>query len=278
MVANAIDYEITDTTVHKKADDLTIMFRIKGEFLEVMELQDYPFDVQDLTVSLQMACRVDGPFPTRFVADERGKTSIQPDSYEFLDTDYQLEEGVDVVAHEKGATSRCFPRLDVSVTIRRRPGYQIYNVVVPTGTIVLMSCVQFLVPLDDMETRLAVTLTLLLTAAAYKLAIITMTPDISYLTTLDRYVLVCALFVAAMVFEGAFLGHVARKEEWRKAAEDIDAALAKVVLGLFGLFHVWFWFRSSRRHESRLSAERRAARAPRLDGSYEQLGPQGRGA
>ena len=132
--------------------------------------------------------------------------------------------------------------------------------------------------LDDMETRLAVTLTLLLTAAAYKLAIITMTPDISYLTTLDCYVLICALFVAAMVFEGAFLGHVARKEEWRKTAEDINATLAKVVLGLFGLFHVWFAFRGSRRHESRLSAERRAARAPRLDGSYEQLGPQGRGA
>ena len=60
--------------------------------------------------------------------------------------------------------------------------------------------------------------------------------------------------------------------------EDIDAAMVKVVLGLFGLFHVWFAFRGSRRHESRLSAERRAARAPRLDGSYEPLGPQGRGA
>ena len=46
-----------------------------------------------------------------------------------------------------------------------------------------------------------VSLTLTLTAAAYKVAIESMTPNIGYLTLLDKYVLGCALFIALTVFE-----------------------------------------------------------------------------
>ena len=54
---------------------------------------------------------------------------------------------------------------------------------------------------EDMAVRLTVSLTLTLTAAAYKVAIESMTPNIGYLTLLDKYVLGCALFIALTVFE-----------------------------------------------------------------------------
>jgi hypothetical protein len=73
--------------------------------------------------------------------------------------------------------------------------------VLPLGVIAMMANMPFLVPLTDMAVRLTVSLTLTLTAAAYKVAIESMTPNIGYLTLLDKYVLGCALFIALTVFE-----------------------------------------------------------------------------
>ena len=43
--------------------------------------------------------------------------------------------------------------------------------------------------------RLSVTLTLMLTAVAYKFIVASALPQVSYLTSLDTYVLVCFLFL-----------------------------------------------------------------------------------
>ena len=53
----------------------------------------------------------------------------------------------------------------------------------------LMAALAFMVPRDDVGTRLSVSLTLVVTAATYKFAIGQQLPEIAYLTLLDRYII-----------------------------------------------------------------------------------------
>jgi hypothetical protein len=74
-------------------------------------------------------------------------------------------------------------------TVERYHGYYYINVLLPMSTFTLMSALQWVIDRSLPQDRLGVTLTLVLTAAAYKLAISAMVPAIAYLTILDK----CAL-------------------------------------------------------------------------------------
>ena len=61
---NAVSYEKLEAFVtkdYKDSNDLIIWLRIKGEFLEVMEMENYPFDIQALTFTIGVSARRNGP-------------------------------------------------------------------------------------------------------------------------------------------------------------------------------------------------------------------------
>ena len=121
-----------------------------------------------------------------------------------------------------------------------------------------MAGVQFLVPVDDVGTRLSVSLSLVLTAAAYKIVANDMVPKLAYLTVLDKYVMSCSFFIVIMVFEGAAVGQLAKHPEWH--AERIDDVMA-FILGLwFILLHVWFCYRAKKRDFSSMTDEQQQLR------------------
>ena len=66
----------------------------------------------------------------------------------------------------------------------------------------LLSFAQYSVTRDEPADRLSITLTLVLTAASYKFATTSMTPAISYITLLDRYVFFNSLMIVSNAIEG----------------------------------------------------------------------------
>merc|ERR1719506_1458458 len=78
--------------------------------------------------------------------------------------------------------------------------------ILPTAFVVILCFLQFCIPVDKVAARGSYTLTLLLTAAANKYTITTMVPPISYLTMLDKYVLICSIFLVVMVLESGIVG------------------------------------------------------------------------
>ena len=54
-----------------------------------------------------------------------------------------------------------------------------FNVMLPMGSFPLLALCQYFVPIEECESRLAITLTLVLTSVAYKSEVGRMTPDIS---------------------------------------------------------------------------------------------------
>jgi hypothetical protein len=214
-----------------------------------MELHDYPFDIQPLSVSIRMACRVCGPFPCTFRQgqkfDERASKCIvlRPNGIEPIQHEYAIGSKVNIAIDEISDKDHGCPVLKIVLVAARRPQYALYNVAMPTCTVALMSFTQFLIPTEDVNTRLSISLSLTLTAAAYKSAIADMTPNVPYLTVLDKYVLMCGLFIALTVFEGAALGKISTHSDLQHIAYTLDSVLGVVILLAFFVANMYFGWR-----------------------------------
>jgi hypothetical protein len=77
------------------------------------------------------------------------------------------------------------------VLIERKPYYYLTNVVVPTFVIGSCSLIALLPVMPDFDDRMQLTVTLLLTSVAFKLAIESFLPRVNYSTYLDYYLMRC---------------------------------------------------------------------------------------
>uniref|UniRef100_A0A5K3EFU9 Neur_chan_LBD domain-containing protein n=1 Tax=Mesocestoides corti TaxID=53468 RepID=A0A5K3EFU9_MESCO len=177
-----------------KADDdgqvvVTERRRLRAIFLETLELNDFPLDVQDLTITL---------------SSERPDTEVDlvPDSTDlcginlqtFVDQqEWRLHEHIEItkrsVIQEFTSSSQKHPCISVTCRAARRPGYFYWNVFLIMFFITGLSFATFSVSAERPENRLQLSFTLFLTSVAFKFVINQSLPKISYLTFMDKYVL-----------------------------------------------------------------------------------------
>eukprot|EP00930_Biecheleria_cincta_P070436 TRINITY_DN58073_c0_g1_i1.p1 TRINITY_DN58073_c0_g1~~TRINITY_DN58073_c0_g1_i1.p1 ORF type:complete len:432 (+),score=36.53 TRINITY_DN58073_c0_g1_i1:66-1298(+) len=161
------------------------------------------------------------------------------------------------------------PLIVMSLSVTRRRGAAFWNIEMPMGVITALGAVTFVIEKSSAD-RLSVSVTLLLTAVAYKLMISADLPKISYLTALDKYVITCFIALAVVVVENALC-------EWQRFGDlDIYFALGWVIsFVLFMLaYGITACMRTSRamceeqQHEEVACATSRigVARAPRPAG------------
>ncbi|VDP28611.1 unnamed protein product [Schistosoma mattheei] len=156
--------------------------RIKGVFLETLELNDFPLDVQDLTIT---------------VTTERPDTEVDiiPDQVEmsainiqtFVDQqEWKLHEHVEIkkriIKQEYSSSMKSHPCLSVTCRAARRPGYFYWNVFLIMFMISGLAFATFAVSPDKAELRLRLSFTLILTSVTFKYVITQSLPKISYLT------------------------------------------------------------------------------------------------
>jgi len=97
------------------------------------------------------------------------------------------------------AYSKTFSALSVEAYVARKPKYFVWSMTVPLASVTTLAFMQFAYPIDYSE-RVPLTVTLLLTTAAYANVIKGSLPDLGYLTLQDKYLLACAglLFLCAI--------------------------------------------------------------------------------
>ncbi|KAM3184284.1 hypothetical protein ACTXT7_008664 [Hymenolepis weldensis] len=140
--------------------------RIKGVFLETLELNDFPLDVQDLTIT---------------VTTERPDTEVDliPDHNEMSAINKQTFVDQQVLLSK---SMKSHPCLSVTCRAARRPGYFYWNVFLIMFMISGLSFATFAVSPDKAELRLRLSFTLILTSVTFKYVITQSLPRISYLT------------------------------------------------------------------------------------------------
>ena len=91
--------------------------------------------------------------------------------------------------------------LQVSFTAQRRAEYFIVKVIIPLVLIVMMSWVVFWIDPKEAGSQIGVSMTAMLTLIAYRFAVGTSLPKVSYLTRLDYFILTATILVFASLIE-----------------------------------------------------------------------------
>jgi len=105
-----------------------------------------------------------------------------------------------------GGAPNMYPAVNIAVRVARHTTYYLFNIVVAMGLFSLMAILAPLaMPYHAGSDRLGIALTLVLTAAAYKLAISTMVPTVSYLTLLDKYILEQGAIISLVTLENILM-------------------------------------------------------------------------
>lgn len=161
-------------------------FAISGTFHETFELEHFPFDVQELQVFLDVAVGTDialispNPAPTEAVN--------LSGAWAFIGSASVQRSGES--------------RLRIASCMKRNP----FPLIVRVFAVLVLICgvslgVFALDPLEDTPDRLAITVTMLLTAVAYNSAMANSLPEIGYLTMMDQALLGTFAFLSFVTLQ-----------------------------------------------------------------------------
>ncbi|CAH8618531.1 unnamed protein product [Schistosoma haematobium] len=164
--------------------------RIKGIFHETLELRHFPFDCQDLSVTITCDRTTD---EVELVASPTEVSQVDvrcaADSQEWKIFHHVDIKSIEIqTGYSPGTSKRHHPGLVFTSRSARRSGYFLVNMILISCVLCLLSFAAFSVPAN--ENRLQLSLLLLLTTVTFKFAASQNLPKISYLTYLDKVVLV----------------------------------------------------------------------------------------
>ncbi|XP_071488317.1 cys-loop ligand-gated ion channel-like [Diadema antillarum] len=204
--------------------DAQLSIRMKGTFKSVMRLTDFPFDYQNLTIKIMS----DWPKKViEFSKDMTQKDSVRTDTFTG-GQEWRLMKHVDAAPVEEEKMSsgavNAYPLYNITVNVKRIPNYYMWNVAFIMFFITPLAFSSFAVDLSAPEDRLGVTLTLLLTAVAFKFVVAQSLPNTSYQTLLDYYVLCCMVLLCGVVIQNAIVSVF---------TNSVDAIFFDLVSGIF---------------------------------------------
>jgi len=184
----------------------TFCVEFEGSFLENFELNQFPFDVQQLKIFFELTL---APGNYRWgsicIPDYQMTTKeMSRDLYvwefgliDLVFSEWQVYEPQVLFGNQSfGASSGqpMYPTYCISLQFRRKYDGWLKNVFLLLWLISSFSFSAFsLDPMEHHGDRIGIILTLLLTATAFKFVISDSLPKVTYMTVLDKYVAVCNL-------------------------------------------------------------------------------------
>jgi hypothetical protein len=185
--------------------------KVWGRFSQPLELHDFPMDTQTLSIQLAAAGLLEQEvklIPLEEGSDKSGITSSFsiPDfevlSWEATTSAYVPTEGDEGVAG-----------FEMRIELKRRMPYFVTKVIVPLCLIVIMSWVPRWIDPEQVGTNLGISTTSFLTLVAYLFAINVLLPPVSYITRLDRFILLSTLMVFASLIQTVVTTTLTRKKK-----------------------------------------------------------------
>lgn len=241
---------------------------IEGEFFERFELQNFPFDAQDLSVTISFNCATEGPVPVEVVCPPSAHLGVDTSIFAFADV-WILAPTLTGESTTVGATAqRRFPALHVRASVSRRANFVLWNVAMPMSFISLLPSAIFVVEHELTAIKLDLSVTILLTAVAFKFVTAAYLPQISYMTLIDKYLLGCTVIIYTATFFVAILGAL---HNWAQMREEVLVTLNKIAFGItlscWVVVHIRFL--AAGRRAGRQGTERGITRASHQEGHSE---------
>ena len=219
--------------------DGTVIYRQKiwGRFSQPLNLKDFPFDQQELSIHIVAAGLLEDDVKMVPLVTESGTPSGIASNFSLPDFDVMSYEAVPYPY---------FPReghpgvagFEMKIKIVRQPTYYILKVIIPLCLIIVMSWLPRWLKPEDSGTNIGISTSAFLTLVAYLFAITVLLPRVSYVTRIDRFILLSTMMVFAGLIQSTWNTVMIGKQK-RKLAEWIDRwsrALYPLLLGLILIY------------------------------------------
>ena len=202
--------------------------RIYGELSSPLDLNEFPFDVQQLQI--QLASFEYGPEDVLFIVDS-AKTGRFDEI--FLGGWDIIKNRSDVDVNPMSGVAGAHTRLVHTIVISRHVGYYVWKFIVPLCFIILMAwSVFWLDPKIYAVSQIGVATASVFALIAFLLSLRQMLPRVSYLTRADELVLGATILVFLSLAEVIVTSRLVHKEK-RILAQKIDKVGRWVYLLLF---------------------------------------------
>jgi len=227
-----------------------------GTFMENFELNQFPFDVQDLSLYFKLDL-VPGNFrygsiciPDSQYNEYDDSRSIQVWKYGISDivlAEWYIHEPQVVFGNGEFAKTRDDPMAalySIKVKLRRKSEGWLKNVILLLWLISSCAFAAFSLGTEDLGDRFGIVLTLLLTATAFKFVVSDSLPKVTYMTVLDKYVSVCNMMLILFVLYFSTVPHL---DVLHDAFDDVHRAELTIFLpiaaGFWIVFNLAFLYR-----------------------------------
>lgn len=181
--------------------------KIKGIFYEKLELQNYPFDHQQLQLKLvsnkpSIECiLVKHLYKMSNIHKENFRDSQEWKLYEFV-----KEDEKEMVSNAYNFDSNEHSTINFFCIVKRKSGYFYFNAFFLIFLITAIGFNTFSIPYTTIGARLQPTVTLMLTSVSFKWVINRSLPPIAYLTTLDVYSIFGIVFLSMLACWHGIIG------------------------------------------------------------------------
>lgn len=202
--------------------DGTVVYRQKiwGRFSQPLNLRDFPFDRQQLSIHVVSAGLVEKQVELVPMMSPSGRSSAIATGFSLPDFSvaswsaapvpyYPGQDGVSVAGYQ------------MNIEVVRKANYYVLKVIIPLCLIVVMSWLPRWMDPEQSGTNIGVSTSAFLTLVAYLFAITVLLPRVSYVTRMDRFILLSTLMVFAGLIQTVANTSMVRGKR-KQLAERID--------------------------------------------------------
>jgi Neurotransmitter-gated ion-channel ligand binding domain len=220
-----------------------VIYRQKfwGKFSQDLDLHSFPEDQQNLTVQVAAAGLLESE--VHMVPLTRGNRPESGIARSFSLPDFNViswEAGPHAYAIAEGDVGTAGYQLDI--IIRRRVTYYVVKMIIPLCLIIVMSWAPRWINPMEIGTNLGISATAFLTLTAYMFAINVVLPRVSYITRMDRFILLSTFMVFAGLVQTVLTTSFIKREKIALVMR-IDfwsRAIYPVILLFVLSFSFWF--------------------------------------
>jgi hypothetical protein len=210
----------------------TTLERVHATFTVPVNLRDFPFDTQVLRIQTVNTGPSELIELTTGFQMRPGEMTLA--GWRFIDAESSV---VDI---SPPGTDQTIKQASFDFTMARQSGFYLWRIVLPLCLIVAMSWSVFWIHSSQLGAQMEVSSAAVLTLIAFQLSFTDVLPAVSYLTRLDKFVLMSTVLVFLALAESVWTSWLARADRL-ELAENIDRKCRYGFPLAFALMAFYFW-------------------------------------
>lgn len=206
-------------------------WKIYAIIRQSLHLHDFPIDEQTLAVKIRIP-RVD--------IENIASVDVQTSKVELskslgIEMEWEILDKCSHVIITNPNKSNYKPEYHISYKIRRKCQFYLINIALPYSFFISICFGVYEIDFQDINSRLSLILTLLLTAVAFRYSTSTYLPVLSYMTALDKYTLNLFIILVITTFESMLACTLSYS-----TAQTIDLVVGIIVVIIYILHHIYW--------------------------------------